>query len=83
MNALRAISQFLQDKSIQVIAFVQALIGLLLGFEVIHWTSVQIGLVMTLLSAFLAFFDGRVWSKIKDKVARSGSGSGDPAGATL
>lgn len=66
MKVLKAIVTFVQTKTVSITAAVQALIGLLIGFEVVTVTPTQIGLIETALAAFLGLFvTGTVTANIR------------------
>ena len=47
-----------------VVGAAQALLAVLLGFEVVHWTAAQVGLVQALVVALVALVASVVRSKV-------------------
>lgn len=53
---LKKIADFIKRNTVRITAFVTAVIGLLLAFDAVQWSQAQVGAILTVLGAFLAFF---------------------------
>ncbi|HEX6472816.1 MAG TPA: hypothetical protein VF069_27250 [Streptosporangiaceae bacterium] len=73
-----ALTRLIQREPVAFQGCVQATLAALAGFGLVHWSTEQVGLVLGLVAAFLAFFTRAKVSPTAQPVAQPAATTGRP-----